>query len=139
MKLKRRQLLTLGSAAVTCGAWPMLAQGDGERAVPLVGILVSTGLHPLDYMRQGLRELGFVEGQNVAFAFRSADGDPRDLPGLARQLAQAHAAANYAAAAPLSYAAQWLPLARAYAAPAMVVATPPASAEEPVRANVAAE
>jgi putative ABC transport system substrate-binding protein len=55
--------------------------------VPLVAVLVSTGLHALDYMRQGLRELGFVEGQDVAFAFRSADGDPRDLPGLARHLA----------------------------------------------------
>ncbi|MCU0921008.1 MAG: ABC transporter substrate-binding protein [Burkholderiaceae bacterium] len=55
--------------------------------VPLVAVLVSTGLHALDYMRQGLRELGFVEGQTVAFAFRSADGDPRDLPGLARHLA----------------------------------------------------
>jgi putative ABC transport system substrate-binding protein len=54
---------------------------------PLVAVLVSTGLHPLDYMRQGLRELGFTEGQNVAFAFRSADGNPRDLPGLARHLA----------------------------------------------------
>ena len=62
----------------------------GARAaepVPLVAVLVSTGLQALDYMRQGLRELGFVEGQNVAFAFRSADGDPRDLPGLARHLA----------------------------------------------------
>ncbi len=55
--------------------------------LPLVGVLVSTGLHPLDYLRQGLRELGFVEGQNVVFAFRSADGNPRDLPGLARHLA----------------------------------------------------
>ena len=50
-------------------------------------VLVSTGLHALDYLRQGLRELGFVEGQDVVFAFRSADGNPRDLPGLARHLA----------------------------------------------------
>ena len=57
------------------------------QSMPLVGVLVSTGLHPLDYLRQGLRELGFVEGQNVVFAFRSADGNPRDLPGLARHLA----------------------------------------------------
>ena len=57
------------------------------QSMPLVGVLVSTGLHPLDYLRQGLRELGLVEGQNVAFAFRSADGNPRDLPGLARHLA----------------------------------------------------
>ena len=63
------------------------AQGQAQGSPPLVAVLVSTGLHPLDYMRQGLRELGFVEGQHVAFAFRSADGNPRDLPGLARHLA----------------------------------------------------
>jgi len=63
---------------------PVRAQANG---VPLVAVLVSTGLHALDYLRQGLRERGFVEGQDVAFAFRSADGNPRDLPGLARHLA----------------------------------------------------
>jgi putative ABC transport system substrate-binding protein len=69
----------------------MLAAAGLSRAradsVPLVAVLVSTGVHPLDYLRQGLRDLGFVEGQHVAFAFRSADGNPRDLPGLARHLA----------------------------------------------------
>ena len=76
----RRRLLgaLLGAVAVPC------ARADN---VPLVAVLVSTGLHALDYLRQGLRDLGFVEGQHVAFAFRSADGNPRDLPGLARHLA----------------------------------------------------
>jgi len=64
---------------------PAMARAQGNP--PLVAVLVSTGLHPLDYLRQGLRELGFVEGQHVAFVFRSADGNPRDLPGLARHLA----------------------------------------------------
>jgi putative ABC transport system substrate-binding protein len=63
------------------------AQTGAARKMPLVGVLVSTGLTPLDYLRQGLRERGYVEGQNVEFAFRSADGNPRDLPGLARHLA----------------------------------------------------
>jgi putative ABC transport system substrate-binding protein len=75
----RRQLLG-GLLSVCLG-------GARAEAAPLVGVLVSTGLQPLDYMRQGLRDLGFVEGRNVAFAFRSADGNPRDLPGLARHLA----------------------------------------------------
>ncbi len=75
----RRQLL--GGLLSVCLA------GVRAEPLPLVGVLVSTGLQPLDYMRQGLRELGFVEGRNVAFAFRSADGNPRDLPGLARHLA----------------------------------------------------
>jgi putative ABC transport system substrate-binding protein len=78
---RRRWLCALLLAALVP---PTRAQSNG---VPLVAVLVSTGLHALDYLRQGLRELGFVEGQDVAFAFRSADGNPRDLPGLARHLA----------------------------------------------------
>ncbi len=68
-----------------------LLLGAGVRAQvtkpPLVGVLVSTGLSPLDYLRQGMQALGYVEGQSVRYAFRSADGDPSDLPGLARHLA----------------------------------------------------
>ena len=73
---------------------PLRAQ---PTAVPLVAVLVSTGLHALDYLRQGLRELGFVEGQDVVFAFRSADGNPRDLPGLARHLASLNPAVLFCA------------------------------------------
>jgi putative tryptophan/tyrosine transport system substrate-binding protein len=56
-------------------------------SMPLVGVLAATGLQALDYLRQGLSQQGYVEGKNIAFAFRSADGNPRDLPGLARHLA----------------------------------------------------
>jgi putative tryptophan/tyrosine transport system substrate-binding protein len=76
----RRRLL---GALLIAGVLPR-ARADNP---PLVAVLVSTGLHSLDYLRQGLRDLGFVEGQHVVFAFRSADGNPRDLPGLARHLA----------------------------------------------------
>jgi len=82
--LSRRRLV--GGLVLGATGLPYQAQAQAQPA-PLVGVLVSTGLHALDYLRQGLRELGFVEGQNVAFAFRSADGNPRDLPGLARHLA----------------------------------------------------
>jgi putative ABC transport system substrate-binding protein len=63
------------------------ARSRTGREVPLVGVLAATGLSSLDYLRQGLRQQGYVEGQSVNFAFRSADGNPRDLPGLARHLA----------------------------------------------------
>lgn len=76
---------------------PLAAVRAQSNSVPLVAVLVSTGLHALDYLRQGLRELGFVEGQDVAFAFRSADGDPRDLPGLARHLASLRPAVLFVA------------------------------------------
>jgi putative ABC transport system substrate-binding protein len=72
------------------GAWvaPARAGSRTGREVPLVGVLAATGLSSLDYLRQGLRAQGHVEGKSVAFAFRSADGNPRDLPGLARHLAR---------------------------------------------------
>lgn len=83
--LRRRDLL--GIALLAFAAPARVQAQSGAAAVPLVAVLVATGLHALDYLRQGLRELGFVEGQDIAFAFRSADGNPRDLPGLARHLA----------------------------------------------------
>jgi putative ABC transport system substrate-binding protein len=86
----RRRLLV---ALLGVAAMPRLHADN----VPLVAVLVSTGLHSLDYLRQGLRELGFVEGQHVAFAFRSADGNPRDLPGLARHLASLKPAVMFCA------------------------------------------
>lgn len=90
---RRRWLCGMLFAALS----PLAAARAQANGVPLVAVLVSTGLHPLDYLRQGLRELGFVEGQDVAFAFRSADGDPRDLPGLARHLASLKPAVLFAA------------------------------------------
>jgi putative tryptophan/tyrosine transport system substrate-binding protein len=71
---------------LACGVAPAL--GADKRGMPLVGVLAATGLSSLDYLRQGLAGLGYVEGQDVAFAFRSADGNPGDLPGLARHLAR---------------------------------------------------
>lgn len=61
---------------------------SAQAATPLVGVLASTGLQALDWVRQGLGEAGFVEGRSVAFAFRSADGDPSELPRLARDIAR---------------------------------------------------
>lgn len=78
--LTRRHCLAV-FASVACPA----ARPQG--AVPLVAVLVSTGVQPLDYLRQGLRAHGWIEGESVRYAFRSADGNPRDLAGLARHLA----------------------------------------------------
>jgi len=88
---RRRWLCAVVLAALTR---PARAQ---PATAPLVAVLVSTGLHALDYLRQGLRDLGFVEGQDVVFAFRSADGNPRDLPGLARHLASLRPAVLFVA------------------------------------------
>jgi putative ABC transport system substrate-binding protein len=82
--LRRRDLLAAGLLALA--AVPPGRTQFGGAGAPLVAVLVSTGVHPLDYLRQGLRAQGLVEDEGVSFAFRSADGNPRDLPGLARHL-----------------------------------------------------
>ncbi len=86
--MQRRDFMGFLLAGPLAGAGLSHAKSRTGRDVPLVGVLAATGLSSLDYLRQGLRAQGYVEGQNVDFAFRSADGNPRDLPGLARHMAR---------------------------------------------------
>ena len=85
-RLGRREFVTLlgGAAAV----WPFAARG--QPALPTVGFLRSATLadvpHWVTAFRQGLKEAGFIEGQNVAIEYRSADNQPDRLPALATDL-----------------------------------------------------
>jgi putative tryptophan/tyrosine transport system substrate-binding protein len=84
--MQRREFtMLLGGAA----AWPLTARAQ-QPAMPLVGFLRSTSLadatHLVTGFRQGLKEAGFVEGQNVAVEYRSAEGQNDRLPALVADL-----------------------------------------------------
>ena len=84
--MKRREFLALlGSTP----AWP-LAAGAQQQAVPVVGFLGSESpaqsASLLPFFREGLGELGFVEGQNVWIDYRWAEGRNDRLPALAADL-----------------------------------------------------
>jgi putative tryptophan/tyrosine transport system substrate-binding protein len=90
-QLKRRQFISLlGGAAVM---WPLVARAQQpakETTMPVIGFMSARSPeesgHLVDMFRRGLKEGGFVEGQNVRIEFRWAHGDYDRLPALAADL-----------------------------------------------------
>jgi putative ABC transport system substrate-binding protein len=86
--IRRREFLTLiGSAAAT---WPLAARAQQVSRNLRIGILetipASANAANLEALRLGLKELGYVEGQNLTLDYRSADGHDERFADLAKSL-----------------------------------------------------
>ena len=86
--MKRREFITLlgGMAA----AWPVAARAQQSAKVPTIGFLgaeaASTNQHFFDAFRHGMREHGYLDGRNIAFVERWAEGRSERFPELVGEL-----------------------------------------------------
>jgi putative ABC transport system substrate-binding protein len=77
--MRRREFIAgLGGAV----AWPMVSRAQQRTKVPRLGVLLFS--NPVtdpnfEVVRGGLRELGYIQGQNVVIFYRYAEGEPERL------------------------------------------------------------
>jgi putative ABC transport system substrate-binding protein len=90
-RMKRREFITaLGGAAAGAVTWPLPVGAQKAAKVPRIGYLGYSSppleRHLVEAFQQGLRNIGYVDGQNVALEYRSAEGELQRLPALAAEL-----------------------------------------------------
>jgi len=102
---RRKLLATLGGAA----AWPLMARAQHTPGHPLIGVVSplssASAAYNIEAFREGLRELGYVEG-NITIELRFAEGAIERLPNLVTELVALKPAVIVAGSPPAALAAR---------------------------------
>ena len=101
--MKRREFIgVLGGTA----AWALTAHAQPVSQMRRIGVLLVSGPEPLGPFREALSDLGYVDGKNVRFEVRSAQGQDARLPQLAAELVRSQVEVIIAVQTPAAQAAK---------------------------------